>query len=149
MELNYNPPLLSRIILAVSALIAVGVIFVFVSRALEPVPQPPLPPLRQADSFNPKADISQNSAFHKLQTKDMVAVPDLPMGRENPFIAIKKTTSTQNVNSITSTSTIPVEGIPLPGTTISIVPSEPISSPTSTLETTVTTTTSTYEPTNP
>ncbi len=87
MDLNYAPPLLSRILLAVSALILVGVVFVFVSRALEQTPSEAILVQRRAQSFNPKADVSKNPVFPQLQTAYMQAVPDLPMGRDNPFLA--------------------------------------------------------------
>ncbi len=79
------PPILSRILLALSSLIMVGAVFYYVSRALEPVDVIPPPMPKQAEAFNPKADVSKNPAFQKLEPAHMDPVPDLPQGRSNPF----------------------------------------------------------------
>jgi len=99
-----NPPLLSRIILVISSIIVVGVVFFFASSALEPVPVQPPPPARSAAAFNPKADISKHPVFPQLETKDMVEVPDLPMGRQNPFLGLSQSASTRTLNMLPGTN---------------------------------------------
>ncbi|MFZ6015976.1 MAG: hypothetical protein ACOYUZ_06540 [Patescibacteria group bacterium] len=106
------PPLLSRILLAASSVIAVGVIFIFVSRALEPANIPPPTPLKTAEQFNPKADVSNHPVFKDLETGNITPVPDMPLGRENPFIAVPSA----------PTTTIPAEGVAIPGSRLRVVP---------------------------
>jgi len=86
MDLKYAPPLLSRILLVVASILVVGAVFIFVSRALEPIPAAPTAPVRQAQSFNPKADVSKHIVFPVLQLEPSV-IPDFPEGRANPFVS--------------------------------------------------------------
>ncbi|MBD3281899.1 hypothetical protein GF391_04085 [Candidatus Uhrbacteria bacterium] len=88
MKINGAPPIFSRILFAVSALVMVGVVFIFVSRALEPANIIPVAPPKKAEKFNPKADVSNNPSFDQLQEDHIKDVPDMPMGRENPFQSI-------------------------------------------------------------
>jgi hypothetical protein len=112
MNLKKAPPILSRILLAISSLVMVGVVFYFVSKSLEPVELiPPMPP-RQAEVFNPKADISKNPAFQKLQPTHMEPVPDLPMGRANPFDPV----------SFGSAEIIESGGVSVPRSALRLVP---------------------------
>ncbi len=106
------PPILSRVIMAISALIMVGAVFIFVSRALEPVDIIPATPIKKAEIFNPKADVSKHPVFKDLKQEFMNPVPDMPMGRDNPFNSIV-TPSTQN----------PAEGIAVPRSQLRIAPS--------------------------
>lgn len=88
MNINSAPPIFSRIVLVVSAFVMVGVLYIFVSFALEPAYQVPPTPPKKAEVFNPKADVSQNPAFNELKKDFMEPVPDMPVGRENPFKSI-------------------------------------------------------------
>ena len=112
MKLSSAPPILSRIILAVSAICMVGVVFIFVSRALEPANIIPAAPPKKAEVFNPKADVSQNPSFNQLQEAHMEPVPDMPMGRPNPFDSIVE--SSERAGS--------AEGIAVPRSKLQIVP---------------------------
>lgn len=132
MKLGHAPPLLSRLLLAVSSIVMVGVVFVFVSRALEPAPIAPPTPPKKAETFNPKADVSKHVVFPQLQTTFMIDVPDLPMGRDNPFVPVAKPTTTSTA--------IPSEGIAIPGSQLRIVPAQTLPA-TSTQETSIPTTT--------
>jgi len=88
MILTKAPPILSRIIMAISALVMVGAVFIFVSRTLEPADIIPATPPKRAEVFNPKADVSKHPAFGKLEADYMDPVPDMPVGRENPFNSV-------------------------------------------------------------
>ena len=98
------PPLLSRILLAATALLVVGVAYWFLSRALEQEPGPPLPPVRHAQNFNPKADVSKNKVFPSLNLES-ATVPDLPIGRDNPFLPL-----TAPVQPGAATTVAPIPG---------------------------------------
>jgi len=104
---KYAPPLLSRILLVVTAIMAVSIIFIFVSRALEPVVMPPPLPVKQAQSFSPKADVSKNIVFGELQLQP-AAIPDFPSGRDNPF----KSPFAKEASTGTA---IGSEAVPVPG----------------------------------
>ncbi|MDF1496579.1 MAG: hypothetical protein P1P90_00785 [Patescibacteria group bacterium] len=128
MKFTKAPPILSRIIMAISALAMVGVVFMFVSRALKPVDILPATPAKKAEVFNSKADISKHPAFAELEEDYMEPVPDLPIGRENPF----NTIVTPDASSATE------EGIAVPRSKLKISPvitaeTNP-ESPTSTIE---------------
>lgn len=58
----------------------------FVSRALEQPQSNDVTVQKRAQTFNSKADVSKNPVFPLLKTNDLQAVPDLPMGRDNPFM---------------------------------------------------------------
>lgn len=105
MELNYSPPLLSRILLAVTAVLAIAVAFVFLSRALAPAVSPEAQPIRQAQTFNPKADVAKNPVFPELRTVDS-AVPDMPMGRSNPFVSPFEKKNPSNAVSASASGTV-------------------------------------------
>ncbi len=90
----------------------VGVVFYYVSRALEPVDTSLVVPPRQAESFNPKADVSKNPVFQKLVPAHMDPVPDLPQGRSNPFEAVPVSTS----------EIISGGGLPVPRSALRLVP---------------------------
>jgi hypothetical protein len=122
MKLASAPPILSRIILAVSALILVGVAFIVISRAIEPADMILATPPKKADTFNPKADVSKHPAFSELQDTHMDPVPDMPIGRENPFDTI-----------VTPSEPVPTEGVAVPRSQLRIAPV-----PTSTITTTTT-----------
>ncbi len=128
MNLKKAPPILSRIILALSSLIMVGVVFYYVSRSLEPVDIPPPAPLRQAESFNPKADVSKNPVFQKLVPTHMDPVPDLPQGRPNPFEEV----------SIGASTIVTDDGLSVPRSSLRLVP---VASSTNTSSYSTTTTT--------
>ncbi len=110
------PPLLSRILLAISALLVAGVVYVFASQALEEAPQPPPAPLKQVKSFNPQADISKNPALPTLED-NKPEVADMPLGRPNPFQPV-------NVKS-GETATTSAQAVTVPGTGISVIPVAP------------------------
>lgn len=112
MNLKKAPPILSRILLALSSLIMVGAVFYYVSQALEPVDIIPAPPPKQAETFNPKADISKNPAFQKLQQTHMEPVPDMPQGRSNPFEAV----------TVGTAEIISSGGLPVPRSALRLVP---------------------------
>lgn len=117
MDLNRPaPPLLSRILLAVSALLVVGVVYYFVSGALEEPPQPPPAPLRQAKGFDPRADISKNPSFPSLQ-ESVLVLPDMPLGRPNPFLPLS--------GGKTASATTTAKTVSVPGTDIRVVPVSP------------------------
>lgn len=121
MDLNRPaPPLLSRILLALSALLLVGVVYLFASRALEEAPQPPPAPLRQAKNFDPRADISKNPSFTTLEDRG-AAIPDMPIGRANPFVSLAKPAETTIQGA--PTTTLPTKTVK--GTDIQIVPVAP------------------------
>lgn len=94
MKLDGAPPIFSRIMLAVSALIVVGVVFIFVSKSLEPANIIPAALPKKAEKFNPKADVSEHPVFPVLVDYHMEPVPDMPMGRDNPFDSIIKEATT-------------------------------------------------------
>ncbi len=100
MNINSAPPIFSRIVLAVSALVMVGVLYIFVSFALEPAYQVPPTPPKKAEVFNPKADVSQNPAFNELKKDYMEPVPDMPVGRDNPFQSIITPAATGTPTSV-------------------------------------------------
>jgi len=105
MEPKAAPPLFARIILGISALLTVGAVYWFVSQALEQAALPNIPPPRQAQKFNPKADVSQHPVFAWLESKFMVPVPDMPMGRDNPFLpVIMQTGATGTIGGQPSTA---------------------------------------------
>jgi hypothetical protein len=105
MEPKAAPPLFARIILGISALVTVGAVYWFVSQALEQAPMPNVPPPRSAQKFNPKADVSKNPVFAWLESKFMAPLPDLPMGRENPFVPIMQAGATGTIGGQPSTAT--------------------------------------------
>ncbi len=104
------PPLFARILLGISALLTVGVVYWFLSNSLEAMPTPTVPPLRKAQGFNPKADITQQPVFQALEDKYIVTAPDMPLGRGNPFMPFKP-----------GTVDVPPEGLPIPGTKLKIM----------------------------
>ena len=104
---NYRPPLLSRITLIVTTVLVVGAIFMFVSRAFEPAPLPQVAPAKKAEAFNPKADVSKHIVFGTLETSTMQDVPDLPVGRNNPFLSLDATGTAEEL-SATNTEELPV-----------------------------------------
>lgn len=104
------PPLFARILLGISALLTVGVVYWFLSGYLEALPTPTVPPLRRAQSFNPKADITKQQFFQTLSDKYIVTAPDMPLGRENPFLPYKS-----------GALEVPPEGLPIPGTKLKII----------------------------
>jgi len=105
MEPKAAPPLFARIILGISALVTVGAVYWFVSQALEQAPMPNVPPPRNAQKFNPKADVSKNPVFAWLESKFMAPLPDMPMGRDNPFLPIIQTGATGTIGGQTSPPT--------------------------------------------
>jgi hypothetical protein len=111
------PPLFARILLGISALLTVGVVYWFLSKTLEATPTPTVPPIRKAQGFNPKADISKQPIFQLLDDKYLVVAPDMPLGRENPFLPYKP-----------STLEIPPGGLPIPGTKLKIVTAPAVTS---------------------
>jgi len=111
MKFTKAPPILSRIILAVSALVMVGVVFIFVSRALEPADIVPTARPKKAEVFNPKADVSKHPAFVDLEEEYMEPVPDMPVGRDNPFNSI-----------VTPAAPTPAEGVAVPRSQLHIAP---------------------------
>ncbi|MDD5438439.1 MAG: hypothetical protein PHC70_04840 [Patescibacteria group bacterium] len=104
------PPLFARILLGISALLTVGVVYWFLSGYLEALPTPTVPPLRRAQGFNPKADITKQPIFQILSDKYIVTAPDMPLGRENPFLPYKS-----------GELEVPPEGLPIPGTKLKII----------------------------
>ncbi|MFA6504047.1 MAG: hypothetical protein WCT54_03865 [Patescibacteria group bacterium] len=118
MEEKNASPLFARIMLGVSALIAVGVVYWFLSSALAAIPLPILGPARSAKSFNPKADVAKNPVFGQLDQNYLSGVPDLPAGRDNPFIPANSAADS------TTTQIIPPEGLLVPGTSVRTVPVE-------------------------
>ena len=111
------PPLLSRILLAISALLVAGVVYIFASQALEEAPQPPPAPLKQVKGFNPQADISKNPALPTLE-ENKPEIADMPLGRSNPFQPIE----TDKGEKAATTS---AETVTVPGTGISVIPVAP------------------------
>ena len=112
--MNYksSPPLLARILLGVTALLTVGVVYWFLSKTLESLPTPSVPPPRQAKSFNPRADVAKNPAWPLLEATYLTGLPDMPLGRGNPFVPVQATSS----------SSVPPGGLQVPGSKIKIVP---------------------------
>ncbi len=108
------PPIFARITLGVSALVMVGVVYYYVSQAIKDTPLPPSSPMRQAQGFNVKADVTKNKVFNQLDESALQPIPDYPMGRENPFVPL----SLENA----VTSTLPAEGLPVSDTSLRIVP---------------------------
>jgi len=92
--MHHAPPIFSRILLVISSLLMVAVVYVFISRALEPAPIVSPSPMKQAETFNAKADVSKNPAWKKLQATFMEPVPDMPIGRSNPFETLVNETPT-------------------------------------------------------
>lgn len=116
MEEKIAPPLFARIMLGVSALVMVGVVYWFLSNAMASMPLPVIGPAKSAKSFNPKADVSKNPVFNKLDEKYLSGVPDLPTGRDNPFSPAIQNSTTSRV--------IPPEGLLVPGSSVKLVPTE-------------------------
>lgn len=117
MPMKSAPPIFARITLGVSALVMVGVVYYYISQAIKDAPPPPSLPLRQAQGFNVKADVTKNKVFNQLDESVLQPIPDYPMGRENPFVPL----SLENV----VTSTIPAEGLSVTDTSLRIVPIQP------------------------
>jgi hypothetical protein len=111
MILAKAPPILSRIIMVVSALVLVGAVFIFVSRTLEPADIIPVTPPKKAEVFNPKADVSKHPAFRDLESDYMDPVPDMPVGRENPFNSV-----------VAPMGSVGAEGVAVPRSQLRIVP---------------------------
>ncbi|MFA6099517.1 MAG: hypothetical protein WC750_01400 [Patescibacteria group bacterium] len=111
MALKIAPSLFARILLGISALLAVGVVYWFLSKTLESLPMSTIPTPRKAQGFNPKADISKQPIFNELQDKFIVTAPDMPLGRDNPFVPYKSTGSLE----------VPPEGLSIPGTNLKII----------------------------
>lgn len=114
MSMKNAPPIFARITLGLSALVMVGVVYYYISQAIKEAPLPPVSPLRQAQGFNVKADVTKNAVFNQLDESILQPIPDYPMGRSNPFVPL----SLENA----STSTVPVEGLAVPDTSLKIVP---------------------------
>jgi hypothetical protein len=132
MKFTKAPPIFSRIVLAVSALVMVGVVFIFVSRAIEPANIIPATKPKKAEAFNPKADVSKHPTFVELDEAYMDPVPDMPIGRENPFNSI-----------VTPAAPKPSEGVAVPRSQLKIAPIA-----TTTTDAATTTETSYESPTN-
>lgn len=115
MEQKNSPPLFARIMLGVSALLTVGVVYWFLSKALEATPTPEASVPKAAQSFNTRADVTKNAVFPRLEQKYFVDIPDMPVGRENPFLAL------DNV-SATSAESIPKGGAPAKNSKLRINP---------------------------
>ncbi|MDD5726419.1 MAG: hypothetical protein PHC53_03355 [Patescibacteria group bacterium] len=109
------PPLFARILLGISALVAVGVVYWFFSNALQSAPMPTVPPPRQAQSFNPKADVVKNPVFPLLENKYQSGIPDMPVGRENPFLPLNYALQ------LSAVTTVPPGGLQVPGSKIKII----------------------------
>lgn len=111
MAIKIAPSLFARILLGISALLAVGVVYWFLSNSLESLPASTIPPPRQAQGFNPKADISKQPVFKALEDKFLIVAPDMPIGRDNPFLPYKPS----------GTPEVPPEGLSIPGTKLKIM----------------------------
>ncbi len=123
MSLKKAPPLLSRLLLVVSSILAVGALFLFFSQALEPVDVPLLSFPKVARPFNPKADVSENPSFQRMHLPNMT-VPEFQQGKDNPFLPASTSTRTERTEIPTTTT----EGVPelemdSPSTTI-LLPAE-------------------------
>lgn len=94
MSLKKAPPLLSRVLLVVSSILAVGALFLFFSQALEPVDVPLLSFPKVVRPFNPKADVSENPSFQRMHLPNMT-VPEFQQGKDNPFLPASTSTRTE------------------------------------------------------
>ncbi|HPN15278.1 MAG TPA: hypothetical protein PLF71_04165 [bacterium] len=114
MSMKSAPPIFARITLGVSALVMVGVVYYYVSQAIKEAPLPPVSPLRQAQGFNVKADVTKNTVFNQLNETILQPIPDYPMGRSNPFVPLSLESA--------GTSTVPAGGLAVPDSSLKIVP---------------------------
>lgn len=114
MSMKNAPPIFARITLGFSALVMVGVVYYYVSQVIKDAPLPPSSPIRQAQGFNVKADVTKNAVFNQLNETIIQPIPDYPIGRVNPFVPLSLEDA--------ATSTIPAGGLAVPDTSLKIVP---------------------------
>lgn len=98
--------LFSKVITLVLVFVCLGAAFYFGSQFLEPVDVPPPPPVRAQVRFNPKADVSKNEVFQRLEPYGPTKVEPGETGRLNPFapveVVIERATTTANATTVDS-----------------------------------------------
>ncbi len=112
--MNKRSPLIHRLVLVLSALVALGAAAWAGLRAFEPVPIPPVPASKPSVTFDPRADIRTNPLFATLQAVVRGEIQIGALGRTNPFAA-PGTGSSSVPSSDASATRGSVQEIPLEG----------------------------------
>lgn len=86
MSLPSRSHILHRIVLLISAVGVLAIAWWVGSRAIEPVPPPPIPPPKASVSFDPRVDVRTHPLFNTLQALYRGQLDAGIVGRANPFL---------------------------------------------------------------